>query len=199
MKTFSISGQRREKLGKTSASHYRNEGYVPCELYGQNGNIHFSVYISDFQELVYTPDTYRVQLNIDGEQYDTVMKEIQFHPLSDVITHVDFYQIDENKPMKLELPIRFIGTAAGAREGGKFVKKLRSLKVKGFAKDMPDAIEIDIADLGLGKSIKVRDIVPANGVEIINAPAIPVATVEVPRGMRGKINEEAADTKGKKK
>jgi large subunit ribosomal protein L25 len=196
MKSINIQGQKRESTGKVANSNLRSEGYVPCELYGKSGNIHFTVFAGDLKELIYTPDTFRVALNIDGTQAEAVMKEVQFHPLSDEVLHVDFHEIDENKQIKVELPIHFIGTAAGAREGGKFVKKLRTLKVKGFPKDMPEAIEVDITSLGLGKSIKVRDIQVQN-LEIVNAEAIPVATVDVPRGLKGKTEEAAAT--GKKK
>jgi large subunit ribosomal protein L25 len=198
MKSIKIHGQKREGSGKAANNELRNTGFVPCNLYGKSGNINFTIFSTDFKELVYTPDTYRVELNIAGEQYSAVMKEVQFHPLSDQITHVDFHEIDENKPVKLELPIRFTGNAAGVREGGKFVKKLRSLKVKGLIKDMPDAIEVDISNLVLGKSIKVRDI-DTKGIEIMNAGPNPVATVEVPRGLKGKTEEAATGKTAKKK
>ncbi|MGZ5243928.1 MAG: 50S ribosomal protein L25/general stress protein Ctc [Bacteroidia bacterium] len=197
MRSISINGQKKEGAGKAANNQIRNSGFVPCNLYGKNGNINFTMWNTDFKELIYTPETFRVELNIDGEQYSAIMKEVQFHPLSDAIMHVDFHEIDENKPVKLALPIRFTGNAAGVREGGKFVKKLRSLKVKGLVKDMPDAIEVDISNMGLGKSIKVRDI-EAAGIEIMNAGPNPVATVEVPRGLKGKT-EEAAKPAGKKK
>ena len=195
MKSFNISGIKREETGKSSAAQHRNEGYIPCELYGKSGNVHFAVHINDLNQVVMTPETYRVHLDVDGTTYQTIMKEVQFHPLSDQVTHADFFEIDESKPVKLKLPINFIGTAAGAREGGKFVKKLRALSVKGLAKDMPDAIDLDVTELGLGKSLKVRDI-KVSGIEVINPGAIPVATVEVPRGLKGKTEE--ADTKKKK-
>lgn len=191
MKSISIEGQRREDLSKSSNNTLRSTGYVPCELYGKGGNIHFTVFSADFKNLVYSPETYRVELNIDGEQYAAIMKEVQFHPLSDEILHVDFHEITDDSTIKIELPIRFQGVAAGVREGGKLIKKLRSLKVKGLAKDMPDAIEIDVTNLTMGKSVKVREI-EAGGLEILNAGATPVATVDVPRAMRGKETGEGA-------
>jgi len=189
MKSISISGHKREGTGKSIAGQLRSEGWVPCELYGQAGNIHFNVFVNDFKPLVYSPETFRVNLDIDGHKVEAIMKEVQFHPLSDEILHVDFHEIDENKLIKLELPLKFMGVATGVREGGKLIKKLRNLKVKGFPKDMPDAIEVDVTSLGLGKSVKVRDIDPGK-LEILNALSIPVATVDVPRGLKGK--EEAA-------
>jgi large subunit ribosomal protein L25 len=192
MKAISIEGQRRENQGKSANYELRSAGYVPCELYGKNGNIHFSVFSADFKDLVYSPETYRVDLNVDGEQYSAIMKEVQFHPLSDEILHVDFHEITDDSTIKIELPIRFLGVAAGVREGGKLIKKLRSLKVKGLAKDMPDAIEIDVTSLTMGKSVKVRDIKATLGLEVMNAETTPVASVEVPRAMKGKDAETAA-------
>ena len=190
MKSISIEGQRREAMGKSANYELRAAGYVPCELYGKDANIHFSVFSADFKNLVYSPETYRVDLNIEGEKYSAIMKEVQFHPLSDEILHVDFHEITDDSTIKVELPIRFLGVAAGVREGGKLIKKLRSLKVKGLAKDMPDAIEIDVTALTMGKSVKVRE-VDAKGLEIMNAGSTPVATVDVPRAMRGKEAEAA--------
>jgi large subunit ribosomal protein L25 len=191
MKSISINGQKREGTGKTIAGQLRATGYVPCELYGKTGNINFKVFVNDFKPLVYTPDKFRVNLDIDGQKFDAIMKEVQFHPLSDEILHVDFHEIREDKIIKVDLPIKLTGTAAGVREGGKLTKKLRTLKVKGFPKDMPDVIEVDVTSLGMGKSIKVKDI-NAGGLEIMNAPTLPVASVEVPRGLKGKEGEAAA-------
>lgn len=189
MKSFSLSGNKRELSGKSGLRGLRDQGYIPCELYGKSGNVHFYAYVSDFKDLIYTPETYKVELDIEGQSYNAIVKETQFHPLNEEILHVDFYEIDESKPLTVELPIRFNGTAQGAREGGKFVKKLRKLKVMAKAAEMPEAIEVDITSLGLGKSIKVRDIAP-QGVTIKNAGAIPVATVEIPRGLRGKQDDK---------
>jgi large subunit ribosomal protein L25 len=190
MKAISINGHKREGLGKTAAGQFRAEGYVPCELYGKSGNVHFNVFINDFKPLVYTPEKFRVNLNIDGKSYEAIMKEVQFHPLNDEIIHVDFNEINEDKMVKLELPIKLTGVASGVREGGKLVTKLRTLKVKGFPKDMPDAIELDITSLAIGKSVKVRDI-DAGKLEVLNAPSIPVATIDVPRGLKKEGEAEA--------
>jgi large subunit ribosomal protein L25 len=188
MKTISISGLKREPKSKSALQQLRSEGFVPCELYGPNGNTSFSVFYSDFKDLVYTPETYKVFLDIEGEQAEAIMKEIQFHPLNDSILHVDFHAISDEQEIKVNLPIHFTGNAAGVREGGKLVKSLRKLTIKGLAKDVPAAIEVDVTNLGLGKSIRVKDI--ESNLNIINSPNLPLATVEIPRGLRGK--EEAA-------
>jgi large subunit ribosomal protein L25 len=196
MKSINISGHIREGRGKATAGQLRAEGYVPCELYGKSGNVHFKVFVNDFKHLVYSPDVNIIDLDIDGKHFNALVKEVQFHPVSDEILHVDFHEFEDDKQVKLELPIRFIGVAAGVREGGKLVKRLRTLKVKGFPKDMPDAIEVDISSLGLGKSIKVRE-VSAGKLEIMNAISIPVAAVEVPRDVKTKEGEAAAPAAAK--
>ncbi|MCX6353242.1 MAG: 50S ribosomal protein L25 [Bacteroidetes bacterium] len=197
MKTLNLEGTLRNESGKKSSLNLRATGWIPCELYGINGNTHFSVYYADFKPLVYSPDTFRVTLNIDGKKSDAIMREIQFHPLSDDITHVDFMEIDESKAFRINLPINFTGVSIGVKEGGKLVKKLRKLSVKGFAKDMPDVIDVDISHLALGKSIKVSDVKVTN-LEIINAMSNPVATIDVPRGVKDAAAAAAAATPGKK-
>jgi len=191
MKSISITGHLREGKGKAIAGRMRAEGYIPCELYGKSGNVHFQVFVNDFKQLVYSPDVNIIDLEIDGKHYNALKKEVQFHPVSDEILHVDFHEFDDDKQVKLELPIKFVGVASGVREGGKLVKKLRTLKVKGFPKDMPDAIEVEISSLGLGKSIKVKD-VSAGKLEIMNALSIPIATVDVPRDVKTKEAEAPA-------
>jgi large subunit ribosomal protein L25 len=192
MKTISISGQKRDTTGSKSALRaLRSEGFVPCELYGPNGNTSFTVFYADLKDLVYTAETYKVNIDIEGEAAEAIMKEIQFDPLNESILHIDFHAIEGNQEIKVNLPVKFSGTATGVREGGKLIKKLRKLTVKGIAKDMPDAIEVDISQLGLGKSIRVKDI--STTLEVVNSPNLPLATVEVPRGLRGK--EEATPAK----
>lgn len=187
MKTISISGQKRETAGKSAMLQMRNQGFVPCELYGPQGNSSFYVFYADLKDLVYTPETYKVELNLEDASFNAIVKEIQFHPLNDSILHMDFHAIEPGKEIKVALPILFTGNAVGVREGGKLIKKIRKLNVKGLAKDMPASIEVDISNLGLGKSIRVKD-VKNQHFSIINSPNLPLATVEVPRGMRGKEN-----------
>ena len=191
MKSVNISGHKREGRGKATAGQLRAEGFVPCELYGKSGNTHFKVFVNDFKHVVYSPEVNIIDLDIDGQHFNALVKEVQFHPVSDEIIHVDFHEFEADKQVKLELPIRFVGVASGVREGGKLVKKLRTLKVKGFPKDMPEAIEVDISNLALGKSIKVKE-VSAGKLEILNALSIPVAAVEVPRDVKTKEGETAA-------
>ena len=180
MKTLEISGEAREVTGKSANRKIRNTGYIPCELYGPSGNMHFKVFIHDLEPLIYSPEAFKINLSIDGQQFDAILKEAQFHPLSDEIIHVDFQQIPAGSPIKVSLPIRFTGSASGVREGGKFMKKMRKLDVKGLAKDMPDSIELDVSDLALNKSIRVKDI-QLPGIEVLNQANLPIASVKIPR------------------
>ena len=194
MKTIGLKGYTRKNTGKVANGRLRKDGWIPCELYGGGENIHFAAFIADFKSLVYTPETYKVQLDIEGSNYEAVIKEVQFNPLNEEIIHVDFLRVEAEKPLKVKLPIHYTGNSIGVREGGKFVKKLRHLNVKGFPKDMPSAIEVDITEVGLGKSIRVSDI--KTTLEIMNAPSIPIASVTVPRNLKA---EETAAAPAKKK
>ena len=196
MKSIGLKGYLRTDTGKVANNRIRKDGWVPCELYGNGENVHFAAFIADFKNLVYTPNTYKVDLDIEGTNYEAIIKDVQYNPLNENIIHVDFVRVQDEKPMKVKLPIHYTGNSIGVREGGKLVKKLRHLSVKGFAKDMPAAIEVDITNVGLGKSIRVSD-VKAGNLEIMNAPAIPIASVSVPRGL--KDAEAAAATPAKKK
>ncbi len=118
---------------------------VPCVLYGTSGqHSHFALYSADFKNLVYTPNTYTVQLDIDGTKHKAILQDIQYHPVSDVIVHADFLAIQEDKPVELGIPVRVIGNSPGVREGGKLVSKIKKLRVRGLLKDLPDAIEVNI-------------------------------------------------------
>ncbi|MCU0445924.1 MAG: 50S ribosomal protein L25/general stress protein Ctc [Microscillaceae bacterium] len=188
MKSVEIIGFKRANLGKKDAKSLREEANVPCVLYGGKEQIHFSVPMILFRELVYTPDAHIVKLNIEGDEYDCIMQDIQFHPLSEIILHVDFLLLDENKPVKMDVPVRFFGNSPGVQQGGKLVVKLKKAKIKALPKHLPDSIQIDISGLALGKTIKVKDI-QVEGFEILNAGNIPIASIEIPRGLRGKVGD----------
>ncbi len=198
MKTVPLKGYPRTEFGKAATGRLRRTGFVPCELYGAEGNKHFQAFYTDFKDIVYTAEKFKVEVQLDGKSVETVIKDIQYHPMSDDITHVDFMEVSASKALKMELPIRFTGNSIGVREGGKLVRKMRTLTVKGLASDMPEAVELDISNLGMGKNIRVSDVKPIQGVQVMNQRSNPIATINVPRGMKGK-QEEAAETKGKKK
>jgi large subunit ribosomal protein L25 len=158
MKSFAISGSRRENVGKRDAKELRYEGKVPAVLYGGDNQIHFAVSAADLKGLVYTPDVHFVDIDVEGTKAQAVLQDIQFHPLTELILHVDFLRINESKPFVMEIPIKLTGTSPGVKMGGKLIQKLRKLRVKAFAKDMPQYVEVGIEVLELGKSVRVGDL-----------------------------------------
>ena len=189
MKTVEIIGFKRANLGKKEAKDLRLEGNVPCVLYGGKEQVHFQAPMILFRDLVYTPNAHMVDLNVEGAKYKCILQDIQFHPVNEVILHADFLQLFENKPVKMDIPVKLEGTAPGVIAGGKLTTKLRKITVKALPENMPDFISVDISKLGLGKSIKVSE-VQAGNYEILNNPAISIATVEIPRALRGKTGAE---------
>jgi len=189
MKVVEIVGYKRENLGKKEAKVLREEGYVPSVLYGGENQVHFYAPAILFRPLVYTPDAYQVKLNVEGDEYDCILQDTQFHPVSEILMHADFLQISEDKPVKMEIPVSFVGKSPGMRSGGKLRVQLKKLKVKALPQNLPDTIEVDISGLELGKSVKVKE-VKAEDFEILNNISIPIASVETPRAMRSKQSAE---------
>ena len=185
MKNVEIIGFKRANLGKKESKDLRLEGNVPCVMYGGKEQIHFYAPMILFRDLVYTGDAHMVDLNIEGTTYNCILQDIQFHPVSETILHADFLQLFDKKAVKMDIPVKFEGTSPGVIAGGKMITKLRKITVKALPADMPDYISVDISNLALGKSVKVNEITPGN-YEILNNPANSIATVEVPRALRGK-------------
>lgn len=189
MKEAKLFGIKREDLGKGASGRLRREGVIPCVITRKEGNINFSSFINDFRDIIFTPETYLVNVTVDGTTYRTIVKEAQFNPLSDEIMHVDFLEVKDDVMVSCELPIQVTGTSPGVQAGGKLVTKMRRVKVKGFIPDLPDRIPVSIAGLGLGKSVKIQDISVKN-VEILNSASLPVATIDIPRALKGKKTAE---------
>lgn len=191
MKSIQIQGPARTETGKKATRDLRRNDSVPCVLYGsqkdENGKqiaTHFSVTVDGLRKLVYTPHIYVVDLNIDGKIVNAVMKDIQFHPVTDAILHVDFYQIDENNPIVMEVPVQLEGLAEGVKAGGKLVLQMRKLKVKALYNVIPERMVINVSSLGLGKTIKVGEL-SYEGLEIQNAKDAVVCAVKLTRAARG--------------
>ena len=158
MKTVSLSGSLRENVGSKDAKHLREEGRVPGVIYGNGQNIHFHVKETELNKLVFTPDVNFVGIDLDGKEYKAIFKEIQFHPVTDRITHFDLLAITEDKIIDIALPVRLTGNSPGVLNGGKLRQNYRKLKVKALAKDLPEFIELDIAELKIGMSIRLGEI-----------------------------------------
>lgn len=196
MKSFALAGTSRSIAERSSAQKrnlkaMRRNNEVPCVLYGVDKDeqgkpvaTHFSVPYDSLRKLVYTPHIYVVDLTIDGKLVNAVMKEIQFHPVKDTILHVDFYQINEEKPIVMEVPVAIEGLAEGVKAGGKLSLQVRKLKVKALYNVIPERLTINVTNLGLGKTIKVGDL-SYEGLELLNAKDAVVCAVKLTRAARG--------------
>jgi len=180
MKTIEIIGYKRANLGKNESKKLRDEGNVPSVVYGGKEQIHFHSPMILFRDLVYTPGANFVKLNIEGEIKNAILQDIQFHPVSEIILHADFLELSENKKIKMEIPVKFLGNSPGVLQGGKILTRIRKLSILAYPKNMPEFIEIDISHLELGKSIKVEDIL-SKQYEILNSPLVSVVSVNIPR------------------
>ncbi|HHP7241783.1 MAG TPA: 50S ribosomal protein L25/general stress protein Ctc [Cyclobacteriaceae bacterium] len=192
MKTHEIIGYKRANLGKSESKRLRAEGNVPCVLYGGEHQVHFYAPMILFRDLVYTSEIHFVELNIEGDIYKCILQDIQFHPVSEVILHADFLLLRDDRLIKMNVPIKLHGNAPGVIKGGKVVMKLRYLTIKALPDNMPEYLDVDISKLELGKSIKVGEIEPKD-YQILNNELVSIVSVEVPRAMRGKTEEEQAE------
>ena len=195
MKTIEIIGYHRANLGKTAAETIRQEGNVPCVLYGGGEQVHFFSPVILFRDLVYTNEAHFVHLNIEGDEWQAILQEIQFHPVSEIILHADFLRISEERKIKMEIPTRLVGQAPGVAKGGTLVRKRATLKVIAFPKDMPDHIDVDCSTLDFHHAIKVSDVKIGN-LQFADPPQVSIAVVEVPRAakMAAEDAAKAAET-----
>ncbi|HEC42035.1 MAG TPA: 50S ribosomal protein L25/general stress protein Ctc [Bacteroides sp.] len=193
MKTFELKASLRKDTGKKESKNLRKQELVPCVIYGGEKIVHFAVIEKNFKNLIYTPDVFLVKLDIDGEKYDAVIQDIQFHPVSDRILHVDFSQVVDGKAVTINLPIELTGNSLGMLDGGKLRQRRRSLKVKGLAEHMPDYLEVDITSLDIGDSMKVGDLEYEN-LEVLDPQrAMVVGVVSsrlIAKGMQEAVVEE---------
>lgn len=190
MKTIAISGSPRENVGKRDAKELRYEGKVPAVLYGGKDQIHFSVLITDLKEAIYNPEANFVEIDINGTKIKAIIKEAQFHPLTDVLIHVDFLQLFDEKEIIMEIPVKLTGTSPGVKMGGKLVQKLRKLRVKSLPKNMPQVVEVSIAKLEVGNLFRVRDLQKGDYV-VTNTPEDTIVSVVMSRALKQAENEAA--------
>jgi large subunit ribosomal protein L25 len=181
MKEVSLSGSVRSNVGKKDAKAVRVNGDIPCVIYGTGKQIHFSVKHIDMEKLVYTPDVNIISLEIDGTNYRSIIQDIQFHPVTDKIVHIDFIELQENKRVKVSIPLNLFGRSTGVLSGGKLQQIFKRVKVFALPNDIPASIEVDITKLKIGQSIRIKDINTA-ALNIINAPNAVVCSVKMARG-----------------
>jgi large subunit ribosomal protein L25 len=184
MKKIKLEGTVRAGLGKKETKKSRNEQQIPCVLYG-NGieNLHFTVSVSNLKSIIYTPEAFLIDLNISGKDYFAVLREIQFHPLSDEILHIDFFNVHESKPVVIDLPIIMEGNSEGVKQGGKLQILVRKLKVSALVNDLPENLAVDVTNLGLGKTIFVKDISYPD-ITILTPPSSTVCRIKATRASR---------------
>lgn len=183
MKSIAISGSPRENVGKRDAKELRYEGKVPAVLYGGKTQTHFAVSATDLKGLVYTPDVQFIDLEVSGVKTSAVLQDIHFHPLTEQILHVDFMQLDDKKPVVMEIPVRLTGTSPGVKMGGKLIQKLRKLRVKGLPKDMPQYLDISIEPLEVGKSVRVGEL-KFDNIKVTNNPEDTIVSVVISRALK---------------
>ncbi|WP_129718144.1 50S ribosomal protein L25/general stress protein Ctc [Pedobacter sp. SYP-B3415] len=188
MKTIAISGSPRENVGKRDAKELRYEGKVPAVLYGGKEQQHFAVVTTDLKDAIYTPDANFVEIDLNGTKAKAIIKELQFHPLTDQLLHVDFLQLFDDKQINMEIPVKLTGTSPGVKMGGKMIQKLRKLRVKALPKDMPQNVEVDISSMEVGHLIRVRDIKTESYV-ITNTPEDTIVSVGMSRALKQAENE----------
>ncbi|MCF6183032.1 MAG: 50S ribosomal protein L25 [Bacteroidales bacterium] len=205
MKSIEIKVELRKEIGKKATKQLRKQEHVPCVLYGQNKeNVHFHAHRNDFRKLVYTPNSYIVNLNIDGKKSQAIMKTIDFHPVTDEIQHIDFYRIDTSKAFKIPVPVTTSGLSAGIQAGGVLQINRRKLLVKATAENMPDTIDIDITNIGLGEAVRINDLNeqhknlefldPQSVVISVNVTRLAKAADELEEGTEGEEGEGTEET-----
>ncbi len=199
MKTISLVGNSREITKKSALKAMRKEGSIPCVLYGQGvENIHFSLGDRDLMKILNTPNSYIVNLEIEGKAHKAVYHSAQFHPLSDEPIHVDFLSVSEDKPVVIDVPIVITGNSEGVRQGGKLMVSTRKVKVSAMLDKLPDSISVDISNLMIGKSIYAEDI-NVEGVQILTPPGKILCTVKMTRAAIGAAAAAAAAAASDKK
>ncbi len=194
MKTFELAGQSRTDLGKKATKAVRKDSKIPAILYGGEKEIAFTVNESDVRNLIYTPDIFVIDLTIDGQACQAIIQDLQFHPVSDEVLHMDFLQIFPDKAITIEVPVKLEGLAEGVKQGGKLSLEMRKIRVKALSANVPERLVINVSELGLGKTIQVGQLAFDN-LELLNAKNAVVCAVKLTRAARG---AKAAAAAGKK-
>ena len=185
MEVLTLNATPRKNLGKAATKAVRNADLIPCVLYGGEENKHFTLVPLDLRPLIFTPEFKVVEINLEGETHRCIIKSAQFHPVTDQILHIDFLRLIDNHKVKVDIPISFEGIAVGIKEGGKLMKKMRKVSIKTVPENLIDKIVLDTTAMKLGESLRVKDLQVSEEIEILNNMNIPVASIEIPRALRG--------------
>ncbi len=182
MKTVSLSGSLRENVGKKDAKKLRSEGKVPCVIYGGKEQKHFFIDQKDFKKIIFTPEVFIIKIELGKESFETILQDIQYHPVSDIVLHADFLELIPGKAVTLAIPVQMEGSAPGVIKGGRLQLRLRKIRMKGLVEDMPDHIVLDISGLDIGNSIKVKE-VPGEKLLFLDPANAVVVSVKAARGV----------------
>ena len=191
MKTITLSGSARANVGKVDARELRAKGHVPCVIYGGKEQIHFHADVREFKPIIFTPNAHIIDITVEGKTYKTVLQDAQFNRLNDILSHVDFLEIQDGKEVTVNIPVKLVGQSAGVKKGGKLNLKMRKLKARGIAHTLPDIIELSIDNLDLNDSIAVGDI-QLEGVTLLNAKNVSVVSVQTTRATAAEANAAPA-------
>jgi large subunit ribosomal protein L25 len=199
MKEMSVAGKLRTATGKKATKELRKEGYVPCNLYGEAKGEDgkplakaFAILATDLRKLVYTPHVYVANIDIEGEKHAAIIKELQFHPVTDALLHVDFYEVHEDKPITIGVPVKLNGLAQGVRDGGRLSLIVRKVNVTAKYGDIPETLDIDVTNLTIGKSIKVGEL-NFPGLEMATSKDVVVCTIKATRKSNAAAQENAEE------
>ncbi len=195
MKKAQLSGSIRANVGKKDAKALRNAGLVPCVLYGTGEQIHFSVRSVDIEKLIFSPDVFQIELDLDGTKKMGIMQDLQMHPVKDKPLHIDFLELQDDKKVKVMLPLRTTGSAIGVMNGGNLRQPYRKLKVLGLPADLPEAIVVGITKLRIGHTVKINSL-PAENIEFLDPQTAVVLSVKMARGAVEEEEEEELEGEG---
>ncbi|HZH54053.1 MAG TPA: 50S ribosomal protein L25/general stress protein Ctc [Sphingobacteriaceae bacterium] len=193
MKSIAISGSSRKNVGKRDAKELRYEGQVPAVLYGGAEQYHFSVSAADLKPAIYTADVHFIELDIDGNKHKAIIQDIQFHPLTDLVRHIDFLELSDDKEVAMQVPVKLTGTSPGVKMGGKLIQKLRKLRVKALPANMPQYIEVSLEPLEVGKSVRVEEVKIENA-KVLNNSDDTIVSVVMSRALRQAEQDAKAGT-----
>ena len=195
MKSITIKGSQRESVGKVATKALRNAGMVPCVIYGGNQPVHFAAEEKAFKSLVYTPNAHTVVIELGKDSYNAVLQDIQFHPISDGILHIDFFQLSDDKEIIMEVPVNVVGTSPGVLLGGVLNLNQRRLKVKALPKNLPDFVEANISELQMGNKLYVTKL-PTKDFKLMHPDNTVVCQVKISRAAMKAAQEAAKAEKG---
>jgi large subunit ribosomal protein L25 len=193
MNTVTVNGKARTDLGKKATKAVRKDGGIPCVMYGAGDPVHFVTNHASVKKLIFTPEFQLADISVGGGSQKAIIKSVQYHPVTENIEHIDFLALVDGQSVKVDLPVRFRGVSPGVLAGGRLTPAMRRVKVKTVPESLVNELVLDISSMELGSAIRVRDIDPVEGIEIMSSPSIPVATVEVPRALRSAATAAAKE------